>query len=185
MSRAALEKLKEQFPEAVLETHDFRGDETAVVEAARIQEICTFLRDEPTLRFDMLTDATAVDYLLYPGRTAPRFEVVYHFYSVSNKARLRVKVRLPEESPEVDSLCALWPIANWLEREIWDMYGIRFRGHPRLRRILLYEEFVGHPLRKDYPKEKRQPLVRRPEGEIAEVLAKRGRARPLVLEEGK
>jgi len=200
MSRLALEKLKERFPQAVLDTHDFRHDETAIVATESLKEICRFLRDDPELRFDMLTDATAVDYLLDPARTAPRFEVVYHLYSTSKRRRLRLKVQVgtpeagraeragsganPSEGdragePEVDSLCELWPIANWLEREIWDMYGLRFRGHPELRRILLYEEFVGHPLRKDYPKDKRQPLVRRPEPEIAEVLARRGRARSL------
>jgi NADH-quinone oxidoreductase subunit C len=182
MSHAALEKLKAKFPAGVLETHDFRGDETAVLDPAILKAACLFLRDEPGLAFNMLTDATAVDYLTYPGRSAPRFEVVYHLHSISAKHRLRLKVRLPEEEPEVDSLTELWPIANWLEREIWDMYGIRFRGHPELRRILLYEEFVGHPLRKDYPKEKRQPLLRRPEGEIVEALARRGRARSLTLE---
>jgi len=173
MSRIALQKLKEQFPEHILETHDFRGDETAVLEPSLIKEACRFLRDEPTLRFAMLTDATAVDYLGYPGHIAPRFEVVYHLYSIQEKHRLRLKVRLSEDNPELDSVSELWPIANWLEREIWDMYGIHFRGHPDLRRILLYEEFVGHPLRKDYPKDKHQPLVRRPENEMAQVLAAR------------
>jgi NADH-quinone oxidoreductase subunit C len=193
MSRLALEKLKERFPQAVLDTHDFRHDETAILAAASLKEVCRFLRDDPELRFDMLTDATAVDYLLDPARTAPRFEVVYHLYSTSKRQRLRLKVQVgepgakPNEAergaagePEVDSLCELWPIANWLEREIWDMYGLRFRGHPELRRILLYEEFVGHPLRKDYPKDKRQPLARRPEPEIAELLARRGHGRALV-----
>ena len=190
MSRAALDKLTEQFPQAVQGSHDFRGDETALLAPASLKEVCRFLRDDRDLRFDMLTDATAVDYLLEPGRSpAARFEVVYHLYSTSQAKRLRLKVQLGEGGageggaaggPEVDSLCELWPIANWLEREIWDMYGIRFRGHPELRRILLYEEFVGHPLRKDYPKEKRQPLSRRPEPEIAEVLARRGKARSLV-----
>ena len=185
MSRAALDKLTEQFPQAVQGSHDFRGDETALLAPASLKEVCRFLRDDRDLRFDMLTDATAVDYLLEPGRSpAARFEVVYHLYSTSQAKRLRLKVQLGEPGaagePEVDSLCELWPIANWLEREIWDMYGIRFRGHPELRRILLYEEFVGHPLRKDYPKEKRQPLARRPEPEIAMVLAQRGPARALV-----
>jgi NADH-quinone oxidoreductase subunit C len=182
MSQKALEKLKERFGYGVLETRNYAGDETAVVDRYAIKEVAAFLRDDTELRFNMLMDATAVDYLTYPGWSAPRFEVVYHFYSMTLKHRLRIKVRLPEEEPEVDTLCDLWPIANWLEREIWDMYGIRFRGHPELRRILLYEQFVGHPLRKDYPKEKRQPLVRRPETEIAEVLAKRGKARSLLQE---
>jgi len=176
MSRVALERLKERFGEGVLATHDFRGDETALLDGAILKDACRFLRDTAGLKLNMLIDATAVDYLNYPRRKAPRFEVVYHLYSVSEKHRLRLKVQLTEQEPEVDSLVELWPIANWLEREIWDMYGIRFRGHPDLRRILLYDEFVGHPLRKDYPKERHQPLVRRPENEIAEVLAKRGRA---------
>jgi NADH-quinone oxidoreductase subunit C len=180
MSKLLLDRLRERFPEAVLESHSFRGDETALVAAASLRELARFLRDEPGLRLDMLTDATAVDYLGEPGRERPRFEVVYHLYSTSQKHRLRLKVAVAEEQPELDSLCELWPIANWLEREIWDMYGIRFRGHPELRRILNYEEFVGHPLRKDYPKEKRQPLTRRPDHEIAEVLARRGPARPFL-----
>jgi NADH-quinone oxidoreductase subunit C len=183
MSFAVVEKLKEQFSQAIVGTHDFRGDDTALIAPAALKEICRFLRDDRELRFDMLTDATAVDYLLEPGRSAAaRFEVVYHFYSTTQRRRVRLKVRLAD-GEEVDSLCELWPVANWLEREIWDMYGIRFRGHPELRRILLYEEFVGHPLRKDYPKERRQPLVRRPEPEIAEVLARRGKARSLVTVE--
>lgn len=178
MSRLALDRLQAMFLDGVLETHAFRGDETAVIDPSRLVEICRWLRDNDELMFDMLTDMTAVDYL---PRT-PRFEVVYHLYSVSQRHRLRLKVRLPEQEPEIDSLCEVWPIANWLEREIWDLYGIRFRNHPNLKRILLYEEFVGHPLRKDYPKEKRQPLVRRPASEIAEVLARRGQVRPTEQE---
>jgi NADH-quinone oxidoreductase subunit C len=100
-------------------------------------------------------DVTAVDFL---GRT-PRFEVVYHLYSMSQGHRLRVKILVEEADPAVPSLSALWHAANWLEREVWDMFGIRFDGHPDLRRILMYPEFQGHPLRKDYPVAKRQPLV--------------------------
>jgi len=96
-----------------------------------------------------------VDYL----GEQPRFEMVYHLYSVGRNRRLRVKARVPEEPAEIDTLTELWSSANWMEREVWDMYGIRFKGHPNLRRLLLYEEFEGHPLRKDYPKERRQPLV--------------------------
>jgi NADH-quinone oxidoreductase subunit C len=114
-----------------------------------------FLRDDTDCQFDMLTDVTAVDYL----GEEPRFEMVYHLYSVPKNKRLRVKARVGERAPEIATLCELWPSANWMEREVWDLYGIRFAGHPDLRRILLYEEFEGHPLRKDYPKEKRQPLV--------------------------
>jgi NADH-quinone oxidoreductase subunit C len=117
-------------------------------------------RDDEALAFDMLVDLTAVDYLRYPGREdGPRFEVVYHLYSLRHQHRLRVKVRVDEDDAVVPTVTALWPIANWLEREVWDMFGIRFEGHPDLRRLLMYEEFVGHPLRKDYPIDRRQPLI--------------------------
>jgi NADH-quinone oxidoreductase subunit C len=115
-----------------------------------------FLRDDEATAFEMLMDLTAVDLL---GRGEPRFEVVYHLYSVARRHRLRVKVRVSETEPVVDSLTPVWPAANWMEREVWDLYGIRFAGHPDLRRLLLYEEFEGHPLRKDYPKTGRQPLI--------------------------
>ncbi len=94
-----------------------------------------------------------------PGRPDARFAVVYHFYSVTHKHRLRVVVPLEEADAELDSLTTLWAGANWLEREVWDMFGIRFQGHPDLKRILMYEEFEGYPLRKDYPVNKRQPLI--------------------------
>jgi len=177
MSKQVLDRLCQRFPDAVQETHDFRGDETVVTTRDSIVEVISWLRDEHELKLNMLTDMTAVDYL-QQGRK-PRFEVVYHLYSVQHRHRLRLKVRLPEDDAQVPTVSGLYKDADWLEREIWDMYGIRFKGHPNLRRILLYEEFVGHPLRKDYPKERRQPLVRRPENEIAEVLARRGKARPL------
>ena len=88
-----------------------------------------------------------------------RFEVVYHFYSFSKNHRLRVKVPLEEKSLEVDSLTSLWAGADWFEREVWDMFGVVFKGHPNLKRILMYEGFKGHPLRRDYPVNKRQPLI--------------------------
>ena len=178
MSQKALERLKGRFGDDVLETHAFRGDETAVLARSTLVAACRFLRDDAELELSMLTDITAVD--LLPQK--PRFEVVYQLYSIRRRHRLRLKIRVPEEDPVVDSASELWRNADWLEREIWDLYGIRFRGHPDLRRILLYEEFEGHPLRKDYVKEKRQPLVRRPEPEIAEALAQRGRARPQPTE---
>jgi len=151
----ALRRLFDVHGEAVRDTHARLGDVTAVVEAARIVPVMRFLRDDTDCVFDMLMDLCAVDYL---GET-PRFEVVYHLYSLSRTDRLRVKARVPEQPCEIDSVLEVWPAANWMEREVWDLYGVRFRGHPDLRRILLYEEFQGHPLRKDYPKERRQPLV--------------------------
>jgi len=148
--------LREKFGPAILDAHAFRGDETVVVGSERLLEIVRFLKDDRQMDFDFLADITAVDYL---GKKQPRFEAVYHLLSLQSCRRFRVKVPLPEEEPEVDSLTSLWKGANWLEREVWDMFGIRFRGHPDLRRILLYEEFRGYPLRKDYPVNQRQPLV--------------------------
>ncbi len=150
-----LKQLREKFPNSVIETHSHRGDDTAVVKRVDIVEICVFLRDNPDLSFNFLMDLTAVDYL---GKKDLRFEVVYHLYSLKNKQRVRIKAPLPEADPTIDSVTSLWSVANWLERECWDMFGIKFNGHPDLRRILLYEEFKGHPLRKDYPVDKRQPL---------------------------
>jgi NADH-quinone oxidoreductase subunit C len=148
-------RLRAGVADAVLASHAFRGDATAIVPRDKLIEACRFLRDDAELRFDMLLDVTAVDYL---GRS-PRFEVVYHFYSLPLNHRLRIKVALEESDPRLPSLVPVWAGANWLERETWDLYGIVFEGHPDLRRIYLYEEFQGHPLRKDYPKEKRQPLI--------------------------
>lgn len=151
----ALRRLLATLPGAVLETHARHGDATARVERERILDALSLLRDERELAFEMLTDVTAVD--LLPA--TPRFEVVYHLYSVSRNHRVRIKARVPEEDARIASAVPLYPSADWMEREVFDMYGIRFDGHPDLRRLLLYEEFEGHPLRKDYPKERRQPLV--------------------------
>ena len=150
-----LRRLLDAHAEAVTATHAELGDATAVVREFYLLEVMRFLRDDPALAFEMLSDVCAVDYL----PRVPRFEVVYHLYSVAKNHRLRVKVLCDGASPSVPSVTALWESANWMEREVWDLYGIRFDGHPDLRRILLYDEFEGHPLRKDYPKERRQPLV--------------------------
>ena len=155
----ALGRLLRGVPGAVLASHAERGDATALVDPARLLEAMRYLRDDPAAAFDMLTDVTAVDYLGYPGRGGPRFEVVYHLYSLARGKRIRIKVGADADAPEVPTAIEIWPAANWMEREVWDLYGIRFAGHPDLRRILLYDEFEGHPLRKDYAKERRQPLV--------------------------
>ena len=137
----------------MLDWHERFGDRTLIVEGKQILDIMSILRD--SFGYDMLVDLTAVDY--FPRR--PRFEMVYHLMNVDSKARLRVKVQLDESHTHVSSLIGLYPIADWLEREVWDMFGIKFDGHPHLKRLMLYEEFEGHPLRKDYPKTKRQPLI--------------------------
>jgi NADH-quinone oxidoreductase subunit C len=155
-----LADLQQRFGDAIVETQEQRGDQTAVVARDALPTVLAHCRDEATLAFDVLMDLTAVDYLKYPGREdGPRFEVVYHLYSLAHNQRLRLKVRVDEDDAVVPSAVGLWPIADWLEREVWDMFGVRFEGHPNLRRLLMYESFVGHPLRKDYPINRRQPLI--------------------------
>ncbi len=145
----------------VLEVESFQGDHVVTLSLDGLLESFRMLKEDPELAFDFLMDLTVVDYL---GSKSPRFQVVYQLYSLGLNHRLRVKVPVPEENPQVTSLTPLWKTANWLEREAWDMFGIRFVGHPDLRRILLYEEFQGYPLRKDYPVNQCQPLV--PEREV-------------------
>jgi NADH-quinone oxidoreductase subunit C len=122
----------------------------------RLTSLLTILKTSPHFDFRALLDVTAVDWL---DQKESRFQVVYQLLSISKSRRLMVKVEVPEDNPEVDSAVPLWKSANFLEREVWDMFGIKFTGHPDLRRILLYEEFVGHPLRKDYPVQGKQPRV--------------------------
>lgn len=157
MNQQLIPKLKERFEQIVVETHNFRGDETVLIKREGALEFFSYLKNE--LQFEFLMDVTAVDYI---GRE-PRFEVVYHLYSFRNNNRLRVKIGVPESDPVVDSLVPIWSGANWFEREVYDMFGIKFRGHPDLRRILMYDEFQGHPLRKDYPLKKRQPRIPHPD----------------------
>ena len=158
MSKQVLDRLSAKFGDAILETHSDFGDDTAVVRPERWKEICAWLRSEPAMSFDMLVDLCGVD---YPDRE-PRFEVVLHLYSLDKRHRLRLKSRVGDaegEGAEIDTVTSVWPGADWFERETWDLMGISFRGHPDLRRILMYPEFEGHPLRKDYPANKTQPLV--------------------------
>jgi NADH-quinone oxidoreductase subunit C len=152
-----LTKLREKSAGHIVETHSFRGDDTASIQPAAIVPVATFLKVDPELDYNYLMDLTAVDCLRL-GKPY-RFEVVYHFFSLAKKHRLRVKLPVEARNPEVNSISSLWAGANWYEREVWDMFGIKFRGHPNLKRILMYEEFEGHPLRKDYPIRKRQPLI--------------------------
>jgi len=151
----ALRRLMAVQPDAAASTHAHLGDATAVIRASHLVDAMRFLRDDRAVALDMLSDVCAVDYL----PRVPRFEVVYHLYSLAHNHRLRVKVLVDGSAPSVPSVVPLWASANWMEREVFDLYGIHFDGHPDLRRILLYDQFEGHPLRKDYPKERRQPLV--------------------------
>jgi NADH-quinone oxidoreductase subunit C len=150
-----IEKLKERFGTDIVESGVAHGDETVVVERERALEIMRALRDDPEFSCEFLIDVTAVD---WPGRK-PRFDVVYHLKSISRSHRIRVKVRVDSDDAWVESATGIWKSADWLERECYDMFGVTFKGHPDLRRILLYDSFVGHPLRKDYPYQKRQPVV--------------------------
>ena len=187
MAASLIQAVKERFPDAVLASHTYRDDATVIVEGGFLLDVARALKDDPAFQMNYLMDLTAVDYLTYgrkhvpaffahsgvavkpspelpveepwPGPPKARFVVVYHFFSLALKHRLRVEVPVDEADAEVPSVTSLWASANWLEREVWDMYGIRFRDHPDLRRLLMYEGFVGHPLRKDYPVAKRQPLI--------------------------
>jgi NADH-quinone oxidoreductase subunit C len=140
----------------VLEASDYRGDLTLVIRPDSIRKVLGFLKEN--LQYEMLLDIFAVDYLTYEPTTPERFAVIYNLYSVSTKRRVRLKVFLKEENPEVDSVHDLYASANWFEREAWDLFGIQFKGHPHLVRILCHHEFEGHPLRKDYPSDGYQKL---------------------------
>jgi len=149
-----LDELRQKFPKKVKETSSFLGDETVVIAEDSLLDIIQFLRRKP-YEYTLLLDITCVD---YPDRQE-RFEMVYHLLSLTNNRRLRVKIPLSEKNLSVSSLTSLWKNANWLEREVFDMFGVHFHGHPDLRRIFMYDGFEGHPLRKDYPLRKRQPRI--------------------------
>jgi NADH-quinone oxidoreductase subunit C len=151
-----LQYIQEKLGQSVLETGLDRGDEIVILDRHGIRESFRFFKEDSKLTFDFLSDITAVDYW---KKKEPRFEVVYQISSLTRRRRLRVRVPVPENDAALESLTPLWRGANFLEREVWDLFGIRFIDHPDLRRILLYEEFQGHPLRKDYPVNLCQPRV--------------------------
>jgi NADH-quinone oxidoreductase subunit C len=143
----AAEKLRERFPDAIQEVAEAHGEVTLVVDREQIVAVCRWLKDDADCRYDLLMDMAGVDYL---GRE-PRFEVVYHLYSVLRNRRLRLKVRMAEDDAALPSVTSVWSTADWHEREAFDMLGIHFIGHPDLRRIYMPEDYPGHPLRKDFP----------------------------------
>lgn len=180
MSQKVVDALVARFGAAVTAAPSQHGDEIVLVKRDQLPAVARFLRDDPAMAFDTPVFCTAIDLLHWQpvgGRGAPppgtrpdfdpelheRFEVCWQLRSLTHRHRLRVKVAVREADAKVPSLAALWPAFDWQERETFDMYGVKFEDHPDLRRIYLYDEFVGYPLRKDYPKEKRQPLVRRPD----------------------
>jgi NADH-quinone oxidoreductase subunit C len=161
LDHPVLKIVKERFPDRRLRATEFRGQTTLIVEPGDLHEVMRFLRDDGRCAFDFLSDVAGVDYLGYPSETIGRFAVVYNLCSYRRGDRLFVKTFVNpsratqgiEEDPAlwVDSVTDVWPGAEWMEREVFDMYGIRFRNHPDLRRILTWEAYPGHPLRKDYP----------------------------------
>jgi NADH-quinone oxidoreductase subunit C len=142
--------VREKFPQAIVETSDFRGEQTLVLQPEHLAAVCTYL--QKTLRYTFLSSVTAVDWL--ERAALPRYDVVYHLLSIPNQCELRLKLRVGkkrEDHPAVPSVTGIWPASNWYEREVYDLFGIIFTGHPDLRRILMPMDWTTHPLRKDYP----------------------------------
>ena len=152
------EEIKKKFPNIVTEAYTDKGDEVVGVKKEGIRDFLTHLKKDPEFQFNLLMDLFSVDYLHWEEKEI-RFEVIYNLFSLTKNRRLFVKARVPELDPEIDSATPVWPAADWYEREVWDMMGIVFKGHPNLKRLLMYDSFQGHPLRKDYPFNRRQPLI--------------------------
>ena len=186
MAQKILDALTTKFAGAIERTTSDHGDEVAYVAKEQLHAVAVWLKTDPAMAFDAPVFVTAIDLfdLRRPdehGRlvevdvgAVPRFEVCFQLRSQKHRHRVRLKINVPEHDAHCPSLASVWPAFDWQERETFDMYGIRFDGHPDLRRIYLYEEFVGYPLRKDYPKEKRQPLVRRDDLPINPIKADGG-----------
>ncbi|MBI4461866.1 MAG: NADH-quinone oxidoreductase subunit C [Acidobacteria bacterium] len=142
-------RIRSAYPQVVLSAHLFREELTIEAAAAAGRAILELLKTDPELAYVFLADLTCVD--RYP--VEPRFEIIYHLLSLKTRTRLRLKVHVPGENPRLDSVTGFWPAANWLEREVFDLFGVQFAGHPNLRRLLMPDDWEGHPLRKDYPVE--------------------------------
>lgn len=155
MAEKLIELVKKNFEEAVLRHHSRLGNDTVVIDREKLPEVIEYLRDDDATQMDLIRDITAVDYL----HRQPRFDVVYVLYSIQKKHMLTVRVPLAEDDVDLPSIAHLYGCAAWLEREVFDMYGMNFTGHPDLRRVLLYEEFEGYPLRKDYHVQASQPRM--------------------------
>ncbi|MHC5026354.1 MAG: NADH-quinone oxidoreductase subunit C [Planctomycetota bacterium] len=161
LDHPTLPLVKEAFTDLTLHAAEFRGQTTLIVPVAAVHRVARFLRDDPACDYNQLSTVTGADYLDYPAETPGRFAVIWLLSSHQHGRRLRMKTFLdptidtsgiePDPALEVDSVCDIWPGAEWPEREVYDMFGIRFRNHPDLRRILTWKEFPAHPLRKDYP----------------------------------
>ncbi len=147
MVSAVEEKLKKEYSDKIQEMFTFRDDLNVVVKPEHLPEICRYLKTDQDLKFNFLSCITAVDYL---GRRQPRFEIVYMLFSIPNHYRIILKTRV-DENDAVPSLTSLWETADWQEREVFDMFGLKFSGHPNLTRIIMDDDWVGHPQRKDFP----------------------------------
>src|ERR1700683_4484920 len=150
-----IEKLTTRFGGEILSAQNERDEETITIERDRAYDLFRALRDEPDFEFNFLTDLTAVDWL----ERKPRFDVVYQLNSLNLAPRIRVKIGVDGPEPWVNSVVGVWGAADWLERGCFDIFGVNFKGHPDLRRILMYDSFEGYPLRKDYLYNQRQPIV--------------------------
>jgi NADH-quinone oxidoreductase subunit C len=156
MAKDVIDALVARFPGAVHDAYEgVGGDDCAFVAKQHVADVCRVMKEDPRFAFNLAPYITAVDYL---GQS-PRFEIVYNCYSTVHNHRIRLRVKVPEDDAVVPSVTPLWRGADWFERYCFDMYGIRFTDHPDMRRLLMYDEFVGHPLRKDYPLKGRQPLT--------------------------
>lgn len=145
-----VDAVRSGLPEAFQDVHHFRDETTIIVSPEEVPAVLRFVRDTPGLVYNFLSDISAVDY--YPDYDRPgRFGVSYHVYSMLYNRRLRIKTFVDEDEPVIPTVVDIWPVANWLEREIFDMMGITFDGHPDLRRLLMPEDWDGHPHRRDYP----------------------------------
>ena len=153
--KTVLERLRKKFPAEVENAASSLGDDVVIIGKSALLPVMTYLKGKPE-DYAMLLDLTCVD---FRGEKS-RFEMVYHLFSLTQNGRLRIKTRLPENDLRMASLTSLWKNADWLEREVYDLFGVQFEGHPDLRRLFMYDGFEGHPLRKDYPLRRRQPLIR-------------------------
>ncbi len=158
MSAKVVSKLKSQFGDRILDTTNFRGDETVTVALKDWVEVATFLKEDDACDMSMFVDLTAVDWPERETEGEPRFDLMLFLRSYTKKHRIAVRTKVKDQE-KAPTLTSIWAGATWPEREVWDMFGIFFKGHRDMRRILLYEEFEGHPLRKDYPIDKAQPLI--------------------------
>lgn len=174
MSQATVDRLRAELGERVLATSDTFGDHEISVAVGDWVEVAQLLRNDGELQMDHFIDLTAID---YPERESARFDVTLTVRSSETNARIRIRTQV-KEGEEPGTVSSIWLGANWAEREVWDMFGIKFKDHPDMRRILLYDEFVGHPLRKDYPIDKAQPLV--PYREVTDI----EKLAPFGIEEG-